>query len=135
MKVRKKILIPIAFVVIIGGCLLLLFHSKPIVSTGDIKDNNVEVIKVIYQGEEITDEIDAQKLVKTLTSYKCRWIFANEMPEYLKSDSTWEISLLDHQKSSHIILGDVNIRYEAVGHNVNKIMSPDELMDDLKKIL
>lgn len=157
MKNTKKILVFTIIPILIIGifvCIHFILREKPIISspytvsevnrtvtkngsTCEYKptsDNWVALLDVSYEGEDITDKIDANEFIKLLSTYKCKRTFETYSP-YSASDVTWEINLIWSYKPMHILLGNINVWYESADKGYYKILDADLLKQYLEKMV
>lgn len=148
-KISRKIqILAIILILIIGMFISIyyIFREKPIINspytvaevkrnvTGNITssefevtgDNWVALTNVTYEGEDVTDKIDAEEFIGMLSENKCKLTLASYSP-HNESDVTWEIDLVYNSRPIHIILGDFNVWFESADKSFYEISDPDSL--------
>lgn len=124
---RKKLIFVMSLITLVILILVILngYIPKNLVSE---ENNNIIISSILYQGSEIP--INDDEVLDVLNKYKSRKT-TYKMGNYQNDKVKIEINIYDNHKPKHILLGEFNIWYEAVGKSVFKIINGPDLLEEL----
>ena len=140
---KKRIVIIsaiICFVAALLVVLLIIFKPVPLISSPnrivlgntEYSDSDTVISRIYYNGIDVTDSVDVEQFVITLSRYECRR-GSNPFP-YPEADMVWKIDLIQDFKPVHIVLGKDSVRYEDVTNGMYRVIYPDKLMEELSNL-
>lgn len=127
----KKILMILGIVLICAATVTIILIQP----TAIVKDpQNYEIFRVVYDGEDITDKIDSDKLVPAISKYT-RSRVPHFFGSYQQSLVKIEVNGVVNHKPLHILLGDINIVYSSSNKGGYKIHDSDQMLNDILDII
>ena len=134
-SMKSKILIPtliiIALIIIPISARYVFTRPIPIIEPG----SHAAVLSIRYNWEDVTYNIDLDRVAEILRNYYVRRTFDNPFPSYVVHE-WWSISLFRASDSVTISLGVDNVLYQCASDRiVYSIINPCELMYELSLLL
>ena len=111
----KKILIATTLLIASGA---IFFRPMPIIGS----QHRVEVFRVFYNWEDVSDRIDSDEIIKILRNYNTRRSFNNPFPNFV-ADTIWDIGLARESGHVNISLGKDSVLY---------VFASDRIMHSIK---
>ena len=131
---RQKIYAALVVVVVIATLMLIshvFYRPIPIVSPGA----RAEVLSIAYNWENVTGEIDLDKVVNILRNYYTVRTLHNPFPSLVVNE-TWRITLRRGNNAVTISLGVDNVLYSSASDSImHGIQNPEALMYELSLLL
>lgn len=127
----KKVLIILGIVLICAAIITIILVRPAAI----VKDpQNYEIIRVVYDGEDITDKIETNKLVSVISKYT-RSRVPKLLDSYQQSLVKIEVNGIVNHKPLHILLGDINIAYSSADKGGYEIHDCEQLLNDVLEVI
>lgn len=126
---KKKIIVigSAAIVMIIAA---ILFFSQP----KKIVDTAYDIGRVTYNGNDVTEQVDCEKLASIVSNYTCSRLPHTFAPTQT-SQVVVELNGSDGNNPLHILLGDINVAYESANRGGYTIQNGKALLTELLNII
>lgn len=96
--------------------------------------DDISIVKIMYKGEDITDQINQAALLSMLAKLKCTRTFMTSNIDN-NNDVRIEISMSDGETPLHILFGNINVSYSSRDKDVYQILDPADAIDEFETLL
>lgn len=125
---KKIIVIGSATIVMIIAAILFFSQPKKIVDTG------YEIGQVTYKNNDVTEQVDCEKLASIVSKYTC-----SRLPHTFSPTQTSQVAVelngSDGGKALHILLGDINVAYESANRGGYTIQNGKALLTEILNVI
>ncbi len=125
---KKMIVIGSAAIVMIIAAILFFSQPKQIVDTG------YDIGRVTYNGNDVTEQVDCEKLASIVSKYTCSRLPHAFAPTQT-SQVVVELNGSDGGKALHILLGDINVAYESANKGGYTIQNSEVLLTEILGVI
>lgn len=125
---KKMIVIGSAAIVMIFAAILFFSQPKKIVDTA------YDIGQVTYKGNNVTEQVDCEKLASIVSNYTCSRLPHPFVP-YQTSQVVVELNGSDGNNPLHILLGDINVAYESGNQGGHTIQNSKALLTEILDVI
>ena len=125
---KKIIVMGSAAIVMIIAAILFSSQPKKIVNT------KYEIHRVMYKDNDITEQVDCEKLASIVSNYTCDRLPHTFAPTQT-SQVVVELNGNDGGKPLHILLGDINVAYGSANRGGYTIQNSKPLLNEILYVI
>ena len=96
--------------------------------------NTLEINRIVYCGNDVTNEIDGAKLKEELIKLRVRRSI-DVMKSYRQEDYLIEIDANADGKPLHILIGNESLCYEGIGKIIKRILGGEKTLNSILELI